>query len=149
MIFDTLENRDLYKPISEYLAKGLDFLAETDFSTLEDGAYEIDGDNVFANVMHYDTRPVNETPESHIKYIDIQYVIEGEERIDVLPLKDTTGVASRPGEDCWLNYGSGEGLTIKGDRFLAVWPQDAHAPGIAPDGRSAHQRKCVVKVKVD
>ena len=23
------------------------------------------------------------------------------------------------------------------------------APGIAPDGKSAHQRKCVVKVKVD
>ena len=149
MIFDTLDNRGLYAAISPYLAKGLDFLAQTDFSTLEDGTYEIDGDNVFANVMHYDTRQSNPTPESHVKYIDVQFVIEGEERIDVLPLKDTTGVASQPGEDCWLNYGTGDGLVIKGDRFLAVWPQDAHAPGIAPSGRPARQRKCVVKVRVD
>ena len=149
MIYDTLENRKLYAPISKYLEMGLDFLAETDFSKLEDGTYIIDGENVFANVMHYDTRPMNETPESHIKYIDVQFVIEGEERIDVLPLKDTTGVASRPGEDCWLNYGRGDGLVIKENRFLAVWPQDAHAPGIAPDGKPAHQRKCVVKVIVE
>lgn len=149
MIFDTLEHRGLYAPISKYLAEGLEFLARTDFSALEDGTYEIDGEHVFANVMHYETRPFNHTPESHVKYIDIQFVIEGEERIDVLPLKDTTGVASRPGEDCWLNYGAGDGLIVKGDRFLAVWPQDAHAPGIAPDGKPARQRKCVVKVEVE
>lgn len=149
MIYDTLAHRAAYAGAHPGLDLGLKFLAETDFSQLEDGRYELDGERVFANVMRYETKPANDLPEAHRKYIDVQYLIEGEELIGVAPLEEMEGVDSQPGPDCWLYRGRTQKLTVTGDRFLAVWPQDAHAPGIAPDGRGAPARKCVVKVLVE
>ena len=51
MIYDTLAHKDQYRNLSPRLAKALDFLAQTDFSALPDGRCDIDGDEVFANVM--------------------------------------------------------------------------------------------------
>lgn len=149
MIYDTLENREIYRKVHPGVALGLDFLAGTDFSQLEDGRYELDGDRVFANLMRYETKPANELPEAHREYIDIQFLVEGRELIGVAPLDEMEGVDSQPGPDCWLYRGNSEKLTVTGRRFLAVWPEDAHAPGIDPDGVGAPARKCVVKVKVE
>lgn len=148
MIYDTLDNREIYRNVHPGVAMGLDFLAATDFSKLEDGRYELDGDKVFANLMTYETRVANDLPEAHKDYIDIQFLVEGVELIGVAPLDEMDGVDSQPGPDCWLYRGKTEKLTIGGGRFLAVWPKDAHAPGIDPAGVGAPARKCVVKVKV-
>lgn len=150
MIYDLLTHIDQYDGIHPGVMQGLRFLRETDFSALADGRYELDGTNVFANVMSYNTKERNSTPESHRAYIDIQYVIEGEELIAVAPLEDMTGVAeAHPERDLWLNNGSAEPLTLARGRFIALWPCDAHAPGIAPNGVPAPARKCVVKVSVE
>lgn len=85
MIYDTLENIHLYDGIQPGVVRGLRFLAETDFSKLADGRHEIDGDDVFANLMSYDSRAVNDTPEAHRAYIDIQYLISGVELVGVAP----------------------------------------------------------------
>lgn len=151
MIYDLLKNRTIYQNAHKGLDLGLAFLADTDFSKLEDGRYDIDGDRVFANVMHYETKVENPTPEVHQAYIDIQYVIEGEELIGVAPLceMEELAVDCPEGGDIWLYRGKTQPLTLGRGRFLAVWPEDAHAPGIAPDGKPAPARKCVVKVLVD
>lgn len=52
MIYDTLTNSHLYYGISARLQKALDFLVNSDFSTIPDGRYEIDGNDVFANISH-------------------------------------------------------------------------------------------------
>ena len=88
MIYDTLQHRDQYRDLPERILRGLDYLAETDFSALPDGRYEIDGDKLFANVGSYVTKPANDTPEAHGKYMDIQYVFEGKELIGVGPLEE-------------------------------------------------------------
>lgn len=46
MIYDTLANAHLYQGISDRLQKGLDFLIHSNFASLPDGRYEIDGDDV-------------------------------------------------------------------------------------------------------
>lgn len=149
MIYDLLKNRDLYDGVHPGVAKGLRFLAETDLSSLPDGRYEIDGARVFANIMTYETKQANPTPEAHREYIDIQYPFEGEELIGVAPLKEMTDVAeARPEGDIWLYHGPVEYVTIGRGRFIAVWPEDAHAPGVAPGGQPAAARKCVIKVHV-
>lgn len=150
MIYDILENRALYDTVHPGVARGLRYLAETDFSKLPDGRQEIDGDRVFANLQSYETKPVNETPEGHKEYIDIQYLISGVELVGVAPLNTMTDVAeAHPERDLWLYHGSSEPLTIGNGRFLALWPGDAHAPCIAVDGIPAAARKCVVKVRVN
>lgn len=60
----------------------------------------------------------------------------------------TEVVEARPEGDIWLHRGPVDYVTIGQGRFVAVWPGDAHAPGIAPDGVPKHARKCVVKVLV-
>ena len=54
MIYDTLANAYLYQGISDRLQKGLDFLIHSNFASLPDGRYEIDGDDVFANIARKD-----------------------------------------------------------------------------------------------
>ena len=74
MIYDKIDNLETYAGISERLMKGLRLLKETDFSALEPGRYEVDGNELYFMVQSYQTKESNDTPEAHKKYIDIQRV---------------------------------------------------------------------------
>ncbi len=103
MIYDTLEHAGQYRKLSGNLAKALDYLTGTELETVEAGRVEIDGERVFALFQSYETKPENDRPEAHRKYIDIQYLIEGEELIGVAPLASMERVAeAAPG----VTYGS-------------------------------------------
>jgi biofilm protein TabA len=82
MIYDTKENLQNYKGISKNLDLALDYLERADLSGMEAGRYEIDGSHVFALVQAPQTRPQEQCRwEAHKKYIDIQYLIDGQETI--------------------------------------------------------------------
>jgi hypothetical protein len=69
------------------IQKGLKFLAETDIAALPAGRVDIEGDTIFALIQDYDTAPKAEKrPESHARYIDIQYVFSGREIIGYAPI---------------------------------------------------------------
>ena len=90
MIYDKLDNLETYAAISERLTKGLQLLRERDLSALEPGRYEGDGDDLYFMVQSYQTKEQNDTPEAHEKYIDIQYMLSGEELIGVGALSEMT-----------------------------------------------------------
>lgn len=149
MIYDSLKHLEAYGGVHPGVMRGLELLRDTDFSVMEDGRYEIDGDNLFILLQSYETRRENDTPEAHRNYIDIQYLISGAEKMGVGPLEEMTSEAeARPEGDIWFYHGPLSEILLAGDRFAALWPGDAHAPGIAVDGKPAPCRKCVVKVKV-
>lgn len=148
MIYDSLKHLDAYRGIHSGVLRGLELLRDTDFSQLADGRYEVDGDSLFYMLQSYTNSPVNVTPEAHKKYIDIQYMISGQEKIAVAPLEEMTEeVEARPEGDIWFYRGPLSELLLSGDKFAVLWPGDAHAPGIAV-GEPAPCRKCVVKVKL-
>ena len=150
MIYGTLEHLERYAALSPALAKGLKFLADTDFTGMGPGRVEIDGETVYALIQEYETKPVNDTPEAHRKYADIQYLIDGEELIGVAPLEAMTEeVEARPEGDIWFYHGPTEPLRLGNGRFAVLFPEDAHAPCIAVDQKPQPCRKCVVKVRVD
>ena len=74
-----LPHAHLYQGISDQLQKGLDFLIHSNFASLPDGRYEIDGDDVFANIAHGTTAQNTPNAEAHDAYLDIQFLIEGRE----------------------------------------------------------------------
>jgi len=149
MIYDTLDHIQQYEGIHPGVMKGLRLLAETDFSTLAEGRHEIDGDNLFLLVQHYNTKVVNDTPEAHKKYIDIQFNVSGEEWIGVAPLESMTEeIEARPEGDIWFYHGPTDNIVLSGKRFMVLFPQDAHAPCLAINGNSTPCHKVVVKVKV-
>ena len=149
MIYDTIEHMGQYRCLSKNLAKALDFLTGTDLKSMPDERVEIDGERVFAFFQRYDTLPANDRPEAHRKYIDIQYLIEGEELIGIAPLSAMKReVEARPERDIWFYEGETMNISIGGGRLAIFFPQDAHAPGIAA-GESRPVRKVVVKVAVE
>ena len=99
MIYDTLTNSHLYYGISARLQKALDFLVNSDFSTIPDGRYEIDGNDVFANISHGMTVQNTPNAEAHNTYLDIQYLIEGHELIGVAQRETLTEVEAHPERD--------------------------------------------------
>ena len=149
MIYDTLNHIFRYEGMHEGVLMGLKFLRDTDFSALPDGSQEIDGKNVFANIMTVETKPVNDTPEAHKKYIDIQYLISGREHIDVGPLETMDEeVSGKPENDIWFYRGKLDRITIGDSRYAVLFPGDAHAPCIQVEGPET-VRKVVVKVLAD
>ena len=82
MITDHIKNAASYKNISDRIKKALDYLENEDLKSLTTGKYELDGDNLFVLIQEYEGKQVeNGKCEAHKNYIDIQYIIEGCERM--------------------------------------------------------------------
>ena len=148
MIFDTLKNVDNYKGLGR-VYDALKFLSETDFSKIELGRYELDGDNIFYMVQSYDTDPDKTISEAHKKHIDIQYMVEGEEIIgvaDIFSEKELT--EAKEENDVWFYNCKTEPLVLSAGKYMVLYPNDLHCPGVATNGTALTCRKVVVKVKV-
>ena len=73
MIFDSLKNSALYYPVSPRLEKAFGFIASTDWETMEPGIHELDGKDIYVNVMEPELKkPADAKLEIHDAYIDIQ-----------------------------------------------------------------------------
>ena len=91
MITDTIQNAENYYKLGENFQKGFEFLKNTDLKNLENGKYQIDGENVFVSVQDYTTKPESEGKfEAHKKYADIQFIIKGEEKIGYTNIQNCT-----------------------------------------------------------
>ncbi len=153
MIFSSKNSNDDISKYPEAIQKAIRFAQETDFSKIEDGRVAIDGDNMFANLFHITSKPVEEThPEMHKQYIDVQYWLCGEELCGVAPYKGgSTCIEAREDEDLYFYDGvANESFihAVEGD-YAVFFPNDAHRPGVCIDGKPLDYRKVVVKVNVD
>ena len=150
MILDQLESLGCYRGISKSLDIAIDYLRKTDLAALDIGSHQVDGDRVLANVMTYETkRPEEGKLEAHRKYIDIQVVLEGEERCFCAPLSLATALG--PFDEA-KDFGLYDGprlttMRLSTDNFAIFFPQDAHAPALDLEGKAA-VRKVVMKVAV-
>lgn len=147
MIFDTLENIKNYEGLGNVYT-ALKFLFETDFTKMELGRYELLSDDIFYMVQRYETDPDKTISEAHKKYIDIQFMVDGEEIIGVAPIScEKTETEAKPENDVWFYECKTEPLTLIKNSFMVLYPNDLHCPGVAVDSAKACH-KVVVKVKV-
>ncbi len=147
MIFDTLDNIKNYEGLDRVYT-ALKFLAETDFTKMELGKYELDGDNIFYMVQRYETDPDKTISEAHKKYIDIQFMVDGEELIGVAPIScNKIETESKPENDVWFYDCKTEPITLIKNSFMVLYPNDLHCPGVAVS-EPLSCLKVVVKVKV-
>ena len=84
---------------SSRFAAAWDFLQRADVASLPNGHHVIDGEDVYANVMEYDTAPASEKQmEAHRRYYDVHFVAAGAEELWVAPtaaLPETQPTTSR------------------------------------------------------
>ena len=149
MILDKLENASLYACISNNLQTGFEFLKNTNFSALEIGRHEIDGDQIFALVSEYDSKkPEDCRLEAHEVYTDIQYLVSGKELIGYETLQNQVLKSEYiPEKDISFYQGEGTPLLIEAGMFAVFFPQDVHRPCIQA-GQPEKVKKVVVKVKM-
>ena len=148
MVIDKLSNSHLYSVLGERINKAFAYLKETDFSKMELGKYEIDGDNIFALVNEYKTKDENEGKlEAHKKYIDVQFVAKGKELMGYAPLANQK-VIEEYNEQNDITFFNGEkSFTLVDEGMFAIFfPTDVHLPGVKVD-EPAYVKKVVVKVK--
>ena len=137
--------------VSARLGTALQYIAETDFTKVENGEYRLDGDKVFARVNRYATEPRDsKKPESHNTYIDVQYLGEGTEKIYYAAKSDIHRVIEDYAEERDLLFyedaKENDSVTLGDGVFAIFFPWELHRPGChAVQGGCAVQ-KIVVKV---
>lgn len=154
MILGHIKNLDVEKgAFSPTLVKGLAYLANTDFSTLVPGRYELDGDKMFALVQDNQTQPkAQRKAETHEKYIDVQYIAEGVEvmgyalnspeheiKENLLAEKDAIFYKTVKGEI---------DLVVFQGMYAVFFPHDVHRPGCMYGAEPSIVKKVVLKIAV-
>lgn len=149
MIIDSLQKAEVYKNLNHRIKLALDYLEKTDFSKVESGKYEIDGDSVYALVSEYKSKHASDGKlEAHKKYLDVQYVAEGKELMGFAQFKNQEIIDSYKEEND-ISFFKGDKTYIKFEKgmFAIFYPQDLHMPGIMVEN-AENVKKVVVKVKV-
>lgn len=151
MIYDNIKNIARYEHLLPGIAEGLRFLAEaqTDLAT---GRINLNGEN-FANVDVYTTKHVNAVGyEAHRKYIDIQFLLLGEETVFVRNLEDLECTMEYDAERDVAFYRHDDKLattvTLGNGYFVILFPEDAHEPQHCTNN-PMEVKKVVVKVAID
>ena len=82
MIHDTLAHASQYEVLGPRIEAALRLLRQNDLNALPLGRWEIDGQDLFAIVDEYDSKPLEKCFwEAHRKYIDVQFLVRGVEQM--------------------------------------------------------------------
>ena len=148
MIVDQIANAKRYYALHPKFAAGFGFLLQRDIAEMPQGRHIIEGDNVFAIVSRDEGRGKEHSPlEAHHRYIDIQFVVDGDERIGWLPTSHCQRISTPRDEDNDIAFYFDRPQTwvaVSNGGFAILYPDDAHAP-LAGIGMV---HKVVVKVAV-
>ena len=138
-----------YHHNKEVWDKAFAFLKDNNLRSLAPGKYEIDGERAYAIITEAPSKTLETAKwEAHLKYIDIQYVIKGAEKIGVTPLAIAT--VSKPYDEAndYANYeAEGAFFTATPAEFFLFFPEDVHRPNILIEGFEV-VKKVVIKVQV-
>ncbi|MBV9987464.1 MAG: YhcH/YjgK/YiaL family protein [Chitinophagaceae bacterium] len=137
-----------YKLNKAYWDAAFAFMRNNDLVNMPKGKYPIDSNNVYATITEDPSKDFEKTNwESHRKYIDLQYIITGDEIIGVSPVAQSTVTKEYDEKKDVANY-SAEGKmehSVPGTFFL-FFPSDAHRPNITPGGNKP-VKKLVIKIR--
>jgi len=151
MIFGRIDQLEYEKAWIPGLARAFDILKETDFAALADGRYEIDGNRMYYIIQQGFTKPEWEVrAEAHAVYLDIHFVLSGEETIYVSATRDHAEVyEDRLADKDYILYSDRAdeiACVLRPGNYAVFFPTDAHRPWCAVDGRPAAVRKVVFKI---
>lgn len=151
MIQTTKEHLERFSALNPYFSAAFAAMAEIekDFSA---GRHPVDGDNVYVNAAEYDTHPLEGAQmEAHRKYIDVMWMVSGEEIIGYCPVDELTDITmpyDDAGDAFLAKIGRMTKVEMKPGDVCILFPEDGHAPGTHPAEGTAHVQKMIAKVRV-
>ena len=141
-----LENYKKVHPRFEAAFEGLKKLVA---ENAEVGKYEIEGSDVYAMVQEYETKPISEKSfEIHKEYIDIQYIVNGEEAMGFESLDKLVPTTEyKPDVQLFALNDEYDEINLCAGEYVVFFPYEPHAPGAAVKGVPSKVRKIVVKIR--
>ncbi len=145
MILASLKNTKEIEKLNPHFSKAFDFIRQNDFSKMENGNYEIDGDKLFANIQVINGKHRSSNIEVHRKYIDIHVPLIGVEQIGWKPATDLMEESAfDEKQDIALYMDKPTSIArIYPGQCAIFYPEDGLAPGIG----EGLLRKVVIKIK--
>jgi YhcH/YjgK/YiaL family protein len=148
MILDRLENAKRCAPVHPGFEAAFNFLNQNSLDDFKEGKIQIDGDWLFALALTTKGKGRQDARlESHRRYIDLQYTLEG---FDFIGYENKSAcIPDEKGYDAELDiefYANSPTvwLAVPAGSFAIFFPEDVHAP-LSTDGLI---HKVVIKVAV-
>lgn len=155
MIYGNLKN----KTQVDYLLKNdnlmkivFDFLEGNKKNALEKGKFFIEDSKLFGFYSEYKTHTDEQQIwEAHRKYLDIQFLVSGQEIIEYSDLKNMS-IAEEYSDETDAVLGTCDKVDyrfkMEEESFLILFPEEAHLPGVTGENESINQ-KIVIKIPID
>lgn len=149
MVFGNIRDLKDYAYLEQAVLRCFDYAANNDLLAYEKGSHPIDGDELFVNIVEYETTtPENRFWEAHRQYLDLHLMLRGPEQIDVnfidnmeqkefVEKDDFLPLEGEPISHVVLNAGD----------FLLCYPADAHRTAVQV-GSPAAIKKAIFKIRI-
>ncbi|ONI40599.1 hypothetical protein AN640_08695 [Candidatus Epulonipiscium fishelsonii] len=152
MIYSSIKCNTELPHYPQPIITAINYLKNNDFNKMEAGIYEIQGQDMYAQVFDKETKSAKElSPETHEKFLDVQFLANGKEKIGVTNLNKKYEIKEHIKERDLIFYKEVENETFiemnVGD-FCVFFPDDVHRPAVA-NGNSMNIRKVVIKISID
>ena len=138
------------KTLYEKLTEALSYIQNLDKGALTPGTYEVN-DEFFYNYMEYEAKaPTNSIFEAHKNYVDIQYIVEGHEQIDISfeeYMELDTPYDAKKDILFFKNPQKFFSRTLGPEEYVIVLPHELHKPG-QKVGENGNVKKIVGKVRI-
>ena len=145
---DEVQNKSLAKDIRfciEFAKKN-----ENKILSLVNGSYDVGYNNIKMNLGKYFTKKENDKFwESHKKYLDVQIMINGTEKVAINDIRDMEVKSFDEEKDLTILEGDKAfDIVMKTGDVLVFFPNDVHKPelNVSENDDSGNIRKIVTKV---
>ena len=139
MILDTIDHANHYAGLNIRLDTALNAMKVYTPDNYPGGRIELDGEKLFLLLNSYETHPAeNALCEAHRQYLDVMYMVEGEETIYVKPTERLLTVTKPYSAEIDALLGETDvdatPVRLTAGSFIVLFPQDAHTPACHTDG---------------
>ncbi|WP_138373543.1 MULTISPECIES: YhcH/YjgK/YiaL family protein [Oscillospiraceae] len=149
MVFGNIRDLKDYGFLEEDILKCFIYAKEHDLLAYEKGSHEIDGEDLFVNIVEYETTDQEKRFwEAHRYYLDLHLMLDGTERIDVNFIDNLEQKEFVEKDDFLPMEGEANGCVVleKGD-FLLCYPKDAHRTAVKVEN-PAKIKKAIFKIRL-
>lgn len=138
------------KALSEKIAEAVEIIKNVNFDEMELGKHVIN-DDFYMLLQTYETKkPETARHEAHKKYVDVQYIVEGMEQIDIAPASEME-VEDEYNEEKDIVFfkepAQATTFVLTTGSYAVLYPEDSHKPGVCV-GKQAQVKKIVGKVRI-
>lgn len=136
--------------VGNRIKKAIDYISGINLKAAPIGKYNLD-DIIYYMVQEYETKLQEKCKlEAHEKYVDIQWIIRGKEKIYTSNSKNLKVITPYSDEKDVIFFEKParmQEIVLFPNSYVVLYPEDAHMPCVAVDAPE-YIKKVVIKVKI-